>query len=259
MKQFVVAAGMITVVGAHARGQNGSLRTGAPSTAVSAVLQRERDLWNALARGDTTALARMLADDVTTTSPDGAVYAKHDMLKDAGSNGNLTADATRLNARAYGNAAVVTGIITIRSKQSGDSSSLYLRITDTFVRRRNVWQLLASQQARVHTWQVREMADRELASATPVECTQEASLRSLNSDVTTFVKFTNASARPVVVHWLNYEGRRDPAAGQVMTLSPGRSDVRTTYVTHPWVATDTTGTCLAIYQPEPGPSHAIIR
>lgn len=259
MRRVVAAVGMITAVAPPALGQNGSAGTRPPSGDERGVLQRERDMLSALTRGDAKALDRILAADVSATSPGGWVAAKRDILADAKPNGNATFDATRLRARAYGDAAVVTGVMTVRSKQGDQEASQYFRITDTFVRRRNEWQLVATQQTRVPVWQTREMDDRELTASTALDCGRESSLRSLNGDVATYLKFTNSSARTVVVHWLNYEGKRDPAADQVMTLGPGRSEFRFTYVTHPFVATDAAGMCLGVYQPAREPSLATFR
>ena len=259
MKFVVLTIALASAIASPAIGQTSSTSTRAATSDERAVLERERDVMAAYTRGDTAALGRLLADDLTATSPGGFVATKRDVVAAVGAYRGLTFDATRLRARAYGDAAVVTGILTLSDTQGGRDERDYLRVTDTFVRQRGGWRLAASQQTHVPVWLTRAMDDRDLAPATALECGQESSLKSLNSDVAAYLKFTNAGAHTVRVHWLNYDGRRDPAADQVITIAPGTSGFRFTYVTHPFVATDTTGTCLGIYQPARAPSRAVLR
>jgi hypothetical protein len=56
-----------------------------------------------------------------------------------------------------------------------------------------------------------------------------------------------------------YQGERDPSEGQKVTLNPGQSEGRSTYLTHPFLVTDASGKCLGIYLPTPDPSLAVIK
>jgi len=121
------------------------------------------------------------------------------------------------------------------------------------------WQLIATQRQRIPVWNARLMDDRELKVLTIQDCSQEPSLRSLNSQTPTFVRFTNATTQTVIVYWLTYEGSRDSSEDQKVTLQSGQSGVRSTYLTHPFLVTDVTGKCLGIYQPAREPSLAVIK
>ena len=262
MRNALAAVGTVAAFASHALGQNGQNRTAAaaPSAGDAQVLiQRERDLLGAYTRGDTAALRRMLADDVTDTAPNGSVSTKRDLLRNAPYYSDMTFDVTGVNVRTSGVAAVVTGVIVGRVRPGGFGWNGEYRFTDTFVRRGDDWQLLATHQSRVPPWQLRDVPDGELAPLAALDCGREPSLRSRNADVAAYVKFTNASARTVLLRWINYQGTRDPAADQIGTLRPGQSRILHTYLTHPFVAADTSGRCLAIYQPALEPSVATVR
>ncbi len=225
-----------------------------------AVMQVERDMANAHVRGDVKTFERILADELTDTSYDGRVATKQDDLKQVqGSKGGFTIDFSTMNAHVYGDTAIVTGVAVIKAQNGGKELVLNLRFTDTFLKRQNQWQLIAAQQARIPVWRTHEMKDSELKPVTAQACTLEPSLKSINSDVATFLRFTNRTSHPVVIYWLNYEGKRDPSEEQKIMLKPGQSGFRQTYLTHPFVAADGTGKCLGIYEPRPDPSLAVIQ
>jgi WD40 repeat protein len=76
-------------------------------------------------------------------------------------------------------------------------------------------------------------------------CSLESSLRSLVGTQTAPILFQNASGSTRNVYWLNYSGVRQ----LYNTLSPGQSFVQQTFLTHPWVTTDASNTCQAIFLP----------
>jgi hypothetical protein len=89
---------------------------------------------------------------------------------------------------------------------------------------------------------------------TPVSCSQEPSLRSLDGSVATAVQFINAAPQARKVYWLDYNGSRV----LYNTLTAGTSYVQGTYLTHPWVITDAADQCLGIYLPQRGFARATI-
>ncbi len=159
----------------------------------------------------------------------------------------------------FGDAAVVTGIMAVKIKRGDKEDTNYYRVTDTFARRKSGWQLAASQQNRVPVWRARKMEDSELRMQTAVGCDQEGSLKSLNSDTAAYIRFTNSTNQPVTVHWINYDGKRDPSADQIRTLKPGETRSHSTFLTHPFLVTDASGKCLGIYQPIQEPGLVVIK
>ncbi|HEY3128875.1 MAG TPA: hypothetical protein VGL91_05415 [Acidobacteriota bacterium] len=87
-----------------------------------------------------------------------------------------------------------------------------------------------------------------------LSCDRESSLRSMEATTTTSIEFVNLSSQVVQIYWLDYNGTRR----LYNTLKPAESYVQSTFLTHPWVVTDSRGSCLAIYLPLPQPSTAQI-
>ena len=91
-------------------------------------------------------------------------------------------------------------------------------------------------------------------SSNTVDCKTEPTLRSLDSSVTTFINFTNSSTSTLRIYWLNYQGLRQ----HYEFLQPSESYWQPTFVTHPWVVTELSGRCLAIYIPTERPISAVL-
>jgi von Hippel-Lindau disease tumor supressor len=76
-------------------------------------------------------------------------------------------------------------------------------------------------------------------------CDQESHLRSKEGVKATEFTLTNHTKTTIVLYWLNYEGKRvkyeDNPSGQRVS--------QPTFLTHPWVATDTKGRCIRILTP----------
>jgi hypothetical protein len=227
------------------------------STEEQAVSQLERELAKAYIQGDAKTLERILADELIDTS-DGLVLNKQYHLKYLNPRNGLTAEFSNMNVRVYGNAAVVTGVEVLFQTANKDNA-IYYRFTDTFLKREVGWQLIATQRQSLPVWKTRYMEISELKVLTVQNCSQESSLRSLSYETPAFIRFINATSQPVVVYWLNYEGKRDPSEEQKETLKPGQSGFRFTYLTHPFLVTDVAGKCLGIYQSVPEPSLAVIK
>jgi hypothetical protein len=75
-------------------------------------------------------------------------------------------------------------------------------------------------------------------------CNLESALHSITATAAA-IEFLNASAITQKVYWLNYGGMRVLYS----TLAPGQSFLQRTFLTHPWVSTDSSNTCRAIYLP----------
>lgn len=222
-----------------------------------AVSQLIRELAQAYVRGDAKTLERILADELTDTA-DGVVLNKQYHLKVVRPRNGLSTDFPRMNVRVYGNAAVVTGVETL-FETANKNTAMYYSFTDTFVKRQGGWQLIAAQRQSVPVWVTRYMEGNELRVLTVQDCNQEPLLKSLTYDTPALIRFINETSRPVVVYWLNYEGKRDPTEGQTITIYPGRPLDRPTFLTHPFLVTDAAGKCLGIYLPTPEPSLAVIK
>lgn len=89
---------------------------------------------------------------------------------------------------------------------------------------------------------------------TSSDCAAESSMRSSATTTAASVRFVNGYAEPVTIYWLDYEGSRVLYS----VIDPGDGYVQSTFVTHPWVAADAQGKCLAVFLPEAGDRTAAI-
>jgi 6-phosphogluconolactonase (cycloisomerase 2 family) len=95
---------------------------------------------------------------------------------------------------------------------------------------------------------------RFLPDLDALACTQEASLKSIQSSSATTIVFENYSTQDRQVYRLNDGGQRE----LVKTLAGGASYVQQTFLTNPWVITDSAGQCINIYLPTNGLGRVVI-
>jgi von Hippel-Lindau disease tumor supressor len=67
--------------------------------------------------------------------------------------------------------------------------------------------------------------------------------------VQTSMKFVNRSTNVIKIYWLNYKGKRILYG----TLKPSEELQLTTYLTHPWLITDSDDNAKSIYFPDGQP------
>jgi ketosteroid isomerase-like protein len=125
------------------------------SQAEQELIQIERDWCAALVKKDTTALARILADDYTSIGSRGIASTKADELANLkGSDSITNCVDTKFKVRIYGDAAVVTGLATRSGTYKGiafkDRQTFW---TDTFIRKDGRWQCVATQGTLVQSQQ----------------------------------------------------------------------------------------------------------
>lgn len=94
-----------------------------------------------------------------------------------------------------------------------------------------------------------------LPQLTPLPAALEWSLRSTSGDRSTVVEFVNNRRERVLIYWRDYQGRRV----LYRVLPAGGSYRQQTYLTHPWVVTNTSGEALMIFLPANGLARATIR
>jgi hypothetical protein len=88
-----------------------------------------------------------------------------------------------------------------------------------------------------------------------VSCEEERNLRSLGTQFSTYINFTNMSSQAVRLYWINHQGARQ------LYTTLARSETRSfqTYITHPWIVADLQDRCLGIYMPAPVKLDVTIR
>jgi ketosteroid isomerase-like protein len=112
-----------------------------------AALKGLEEKWDAASvKGDTAALGAIFADTFITTSPEGKVRTKAEMLAQMKS-GEIKYQKSKVDdmkVSVYGDAAVVTGRWTGRFVEKGKTVDSTERFTDTFVRQNGEWRCVAS-------------------------------------------------------------------------------------------------------------------
>ena len=112
-----------------------------------AVMRIERELLNAVLKGDASANERYLADTYVFTGPDGTVENKAQAIADLKS-GDLKLQAASLDGakvQVYGDTAIVTYSSNDKGTYKGKDISGTTRWTDVFVNHNGRWQVVASQ------------------------------------------------------------------------------------------------------------------
>ena len=123
------------------------------ATALANDSRAERDVlgvlhdWlDALARNDLATVERIVADDYIITAADGKVMNKTADLAPlkSGEIKFTSAEASDVNVRVFGDAAVVTGMGKYVVIAGGKTAEFRERFTDVYVKRRGRWQPVAS-------------------------------------------------------------------------------------------------------------------
>jgi len=108
------------------------------------ILESERQWAESVARGDTSAIERILADDFVGVDPKGHLYTKRQMIDDT-RNAPKYFVSNRLNdvkVRFYGATAIAQGSETW-GKRSGERGRFVW--TDTWLKRNGRWQIVAAE------------------------------------------------------------------------------------------------------------------
>lgn len=138
-----------------ARKENGQPAPGPPphekelSPAEIEVRKLEREWLDAYEKRDVEAMNRILSDDFKLTLPNGSVRAKADVLaqlKSALEVGRPSAGFSTEDVRSSvdGETVVLTGLVNQRMERDGQTRTMQMRYTDTYVRREGRWQVKSS-------------------------------------------------------------------------------------------------------------------
>jgi ketosteroid isomerase-like protein len=115
------------------------------------VLAIEKEMLDALLKGDASANERYLAETYVFTGPDGMTENKAQSVADLKS-GDLKFQSASLDdakVNVYGDTAIVTFGSTDKATYKGKDISGKTRWTDVFVKRNGKWQIVASHGSRV--------------------------------------------------------------------------------------------------------------
>jgi ketosteroid isomerase-like protein len=131
-----------------AQGADNSAAQAKPGGVEQRLMQMERNWGKAIVERKIAKIREILAPDVLLTTPYGTVQSLDDDLAELPS-GAFTAelyDSFDMKGKLYGDcAAVVTGRTKLKGKYKDEDVQGQFRWTNTFVRRKGRWQIIASQ------------------------------------------------------------------------------------------------------------------
>ncbi len=78
-----------------------------------------------------------------------------------------------------------------------------------------------------------------------ISCSLQSLWRSVNSLTDTQILFRNKTSQPIKIWELNFSGNQDYKGD----VDPGQQLLVDTYVSHPWLVTDSDGNCRGVYSP----------
>jgi ketosteroid isomerase-like protein len=118
----------------------------------AAIIALEHKWEQANVKADVAALDSILADTFISTTVDGVVRTKAELLGDVKS-GEIKYETSKvddLKVYVYGNAAVVNGRWHGKFVEKGKADETTERFTDTFVKQNGVWRCVASHASPIH-------------------------------------------------------------------------------------------------------------
>jgi len=121
------------------------------------LMQMERDWSAAFLKHDTATVERILADDYVGTDGRGVLTDKAAELREVAAPAPgappawvvLDEQVGDMKVRVYGDAAVVTGVVTERVRFEGDESTVRYRRTTVYVKRAGRWQCVSFHGSRI--------------------------------------------------------------------------------------------------------------
>jgi hypothetical protein len=153
MKRMAFLASLVVLVFAVGLlAQQTTFTPRAKAVSAEQELLKLEDGWaNAEVKADVAFLDKILADDWELTGADGVVLPKAQYLASLKSGDNKVSSEVDadMKARVYGDAAVVTGIVTVKETDKGKDVSGRYRGTDTWIKKAGRWQCVATQISRV--------------------------------------------------------------------------------------------------------------
>ena len=137
MKAFIFAAACLVATAAVA----------APSSDEQALMDLENKISDAYLHGDVKTVEASLDERYTLTNSRALVSHRDDDLRElrAGDPKYTEFRTHEMQARTYGDAGIVIGVVSLKGTSGGKAFDADMRFTDTFVRSNGVWKMVAAQ------------------------------------------------------------------------------------------------------------------
>lgn len=124
-------------------------QTARPTTAEEEVRKLEREWLDAYEQNNPEAMDRIVADDFTITFPSGAIQTKPQLMAMVKAPRRPAQPRMRFStedvqSRTYGDTVILIGRVITEYERDGKTVKEQSRYTDTYVRRKGQWQVVAS-------------------------------------------------------------------------------------------------------------------
>jgi ketosteroid isomerase-like protein len=122
-----------------------------PEDLQKVIIERDAQRAQAMIQADAKALDEILRDDVTYIHSSGPIEGKAQVIKEITS-GKLKytgIEPSEVGVRVYGDTAISTGRVLLKSSSLGKSMQFSVRFTEVWLRSHGVWQLAAWQSTRI--------------------------------------------------------------------------------------------------------------
>lgn len=116
-----------------------------------AVIDTERQRFDAQVKQDYDVLDRVLANDLVYAHSNGKFDTKESYIQSIRDGKSIydSIDILEQKVRIYGNTAIINGKILIKATNNGETINTNLRYTDVYVRKGKQWQLVTWQSLKV--------------------------------------------------------------------------------------------------------------
>ena len=139
-RSLLMGSLLLAAVSAHAQPQSQNQRV------IEEIRKVDRERIQAQVNADSVALNRIYADDFIGIGPSGTVRTKKEVLADFASGSlkfqSITTDNVRI--RVYGNAAVETGLSTMKGQDADKVVPEENRFTRVWIKQGGRWRLVAN-------------------------------------------------------------------------------------------------------------------
>jgi len=146
MKRILIIAILAAAIPSLTRAQTNDNKAAPGGKAEQEIMKVSGELIEAFGRNDIAALDRLYADDFVVTQASG--LTRKAQLMNTWKSGRVkytSASDLERSVRVYGDAAVTTGILTLKGQNPSGDFTILARYTGVWVKQEGQWRIVAAQ------------------------------------------------------------------------------------------------------------------
>jgi ketosteroid isomerase-like protein len=147
MQRIILAVLAVALLALPVLGQVSGVKADADPAADAEIMKLETELTQLILQGNWDEYSSRLTEDYVRTFANGAVQSKQQVLAEFRAPERKVLDMIPedLNVRVYGDAAILTGHLTMLARQNGRVTTAFFQFTKFFIKRDGRW-LMAGMQ-----------------------------------------------------------------------------------------------------------------